>query len=428
MKCRNEQEKTTIRRPRALLYCVALTLTLACAGCASLSGQRVKSTEPVTGIPYYLSQPTFSLTVRNAESSKGGAPATELGFSAKADPDQQYAASLRSGWFSNTELAFSLAPDGRLLGMNTKVTDPLPSILKPLGDFAAGALSIKAAAAASGEDPHDFIKAFRDACEDELHIQPTLLKHLETLSNKSTKLDPASISLGELEAIESVAKECLQDLLAQKLETKEDCVKTADLAEIAKAYRGLELLREIAEAKPVKASEAVAKTFSQRRDAVFAALRESLDAKHTTPSAKLDAAITEYRAALRLLLHAAAALAVPAHARSRETLEEFLGRPLPALAAAKSHAETYAIFRGELEKVDQAVTRILSAADTSSKGAEARTIAGQDVPALRIKKERLGDEELLPAFVRAWWQYGVSDLQKSAGVPGGVVYMEGVLQ
>lgn len=145
--------KTGNYKPSYALACLALFVAgFLLSSCSTLSGTKLDpaatapsrdESKPVSGIPYTLSKPQFTLTI--AKPVDGATHSTfTLSSAYVPDPTQHYTISPAPGIFSNPDFTINLDGNGTISALTEKTTDTLAPAIVAVGKLAVNALAISA--------------------------------------------------------------------------------------------------------------------------------------------------------------------------------------------------------------------------------------------------------------------------------------------
>lgn len=120
---------------------LALTATVGCR--ASLEGKRIAKLEadPKSGISYYLTQPVFTIDVKDRADNKDAEPVYDLKTASTPDPEKRFTVRLKGGTITKDVVNLKLQPNGTLTSFGATSESQIPQLITALGSLAASALS-----------------------------------------------------------------------------------------------------------------------------------------------------------------------------------------------------------------------------------------------------------------------------------------------
>lgn len=129
---------------RGAAWIVATLALAATVGCrASLEGKKISGpgSDARSGIIYYLTQPSFTIDVKDRADNKDAEPVYDLKTASAPDPQKRFSVRLQGGTITRDVLSLKLQPNGTLTSLGATSESQIPQLVTALGSLAASALS-----------------------------------------------------------------------------------------------------------------------------------------------------------------------------------------------------------------------------------------------------------------------------------------------
>lgn len=341
--------------------------SVAFSSCSQLEGHRVDSVATTArtgaGIPYVLSKPTFTISVRALKGDKDATPTHDIEIGTKPDPTQRFEVRLENGWFVSDELSVQLEEDGRLSSLGTKSTDKTAALIKGMTDLAAQVLD--AAALSSVNDLQARLEAWQrrpgvSLTDSQIRLLVASHRYLHGISPQPANFASASALVnGLLPPLEDAAKDATRrHARSPSASTKTEVIDTYGLLETLREMKWLLAQRSSPRSSSPSPSKRIADLLDKLNKTVEATLADYVENGTKRP---FDDAVDAYKIALARVLQAHKDFRGRDLVKERKAITDFLETAI-ATPPGTSHGDTFETVVKQLAALDAAVTKLITVA------------------------------------------------------------------